>query len=70
MQFLLISLYAYLNNQILIDTRIEILNELMNFNTLRILMIAFFFLVLMNGYNFIDGVNNLSSLNFFGKHVT
>ena len=63
-QFLLISLYAYLNNQVLIDTRIEILNELMNFDALRILIIAFFFLVLINGYNFIDGVNNLSSISF------
>jgi UDP-N-acetylmuramyl pentapeptide phosphotransferase/UDP-N-acetylglucosamine-1-phosphate transferase len=63
-QFLLISFYAYLNSQILIDTRIEILNELMNFDILRILIIVFFFLVLINGYNFIDGVNNLSSINF------
>jgi len=63
-QFSLISFYVYLNSQILIDTRIEILNELMNFDILRILIIVFFFLILINGYNFIDGVNNLSSINF------
>ena len=28
------------------------------------LFISFFFLVLINGYNFIDGVNSLCPLNF------
>ena len=63
-QFILLFLYVYLNDQIIIDTRIIILNELMNFDLLRVLIITFFFLVLINGYNFIDGVNNLSSINF------
>ena len=63
-QFIALFFYVYFNNQIVIDTRIEFLNELMNFDILRILIITFFFLVLINGYNFIDGVNNLSSINF------
>ena len=63
-QFISLFFYIHLNNQIIIDTRIETLNELMNFDLLRILIITFFFLVLINGYNFIDGVNNLSSINF------
>ena len=33
-------------------------------NIFNIFIVSFFFLVLVNGYNFIDGVNNLSSLNF------
>ena len=33
-------------------------------DNLRIFIISFFFLVLINGFNFIDGVNNLCSLNF------
>ena len=63
-QFILLFVYVYINDQIIIDTRIIILNELMNFDLLRVLIITFFFLVLINGYNFIDGVNNLSSINF------
>jgi len=63
-QFISLFFYVYLNDQIIIDTRIIILNELMNFDLLRVLIITFFFLVLINGYNFIDGVNNLSSINF------
>ena len=62
--FISLFFYVYLNDQIIIDTRIIILNELMNFDLLRVLIITFFFLVLINGYNFIDGVNNLSSINF------
>ena len=63
-QFLLLLIFLYLNDNIIIDTRIEMLNDLMTNNISRILIIAFFFLVLINGFNFIDGVNNLCSLNF------
>ena len=63
-QFILLTVYLFFNSQIIIDTRIDVLNELMNNNIFRILVTSFFFLVLINGYNFIDGVNNLSSLNF------
>ena len=63
-QFILLTIYLYFNSQIIIDTRIDILSDLMNNNIFRIFITSFFFLVLINGYNFIDGVNNLSSLNF------
>jgi len=63
-QFILLIIYLYFNKQLIIDTRIDFLNELMNNNFFRIFIASFFFLVLINGYNFIDGVNNLSSLNF------
>ena len=63
-QFILLAIYLHFNSHLIIDTRIDILNELMNNNIFRIFFASFFFLVLINGYNFIDGVNNLSSLNF------
>ena len=62
----LITLLIFLNlyDSIIIDTRIEFLNNLMNEPILKVLIQSFFFLVIINGFNFIDGVNNLSSLNF------
>ena len=63
-QFFILLIFLYINNHIIIDIRIDILNYIMNNNISRIIIISFFFLVLINGFNFIDGVNNLSSLNF------
>ncbi len=64
LQFSLLFAFLILNSDITIDTRISFLNKLIEYELFRILIISFFFLVLINGYNFIDGVNNLSSLNF------
>ncbi len=62
----LTTLIFFLNfyDSIIIDTRIEFLNNLMSEPILKVLIQSFFFLVIINGFNFIDGVNNLSSLNF------
>ena len=62
-QFFLLVFFVYLNKNLQIDTRIDILNILISNEFLRLILISFFFLVLINGYNFIDGVNNLASLN-------
>ncbi|WP_435149230.1 hypothetical protein [Candidatus Pelagibacter bacterium nBUS_32] len=62
-QFFLLIIFLLFSKNFQIDTRIDFLNNLMNYEFLRILIIAFFFLVLINGFNFIDGVNNLCSLN-------
>ena len=64
MQFMILLFFLYYNKSIIIDTRIEFLNNLMINEFFRIFIISFFFLVLINGFNFIDGVNNLCSLNF------
>ena len=64
LQFFLVIIFLIFNNEIVIDTRIEFLNDLMNNQTLRVLISSFFIVVLINGFNFIDGVNNLCSLNF------
>ena len=63
-QFLLLVLFIFLDENLKIDTRIEFLNNIFENEFLRILIISFFFLVLINGYNFIDGVNVLCSLNY------
>ncbi len=63
-QFIIVFLFLFLNQDLNIDTRIGFLNELINHEYLRLITITFFFLVLINGYNFIDGVNTLASLNF------
>ena len=62
-QFLVLVLFVYFLSDLKIDFRIEMVNVIMNNNLIRIIIISFFFLVLLNGYNFIDGVNNLASLN-------
>tara|TARA_B100000902_G_C27315091_1_gene920759 strand:+ start:808 stop:1791 length:984 start_codon:yes stop_codon:yes gene_type:complete len=65
LQFLLVIIFLILIKEIKIDTRIIFLNELMNNEIIRVLICSFFIVVLINGFNFIDGVNNLCSLNFF-----
>ncbi|WP_435090554.1 hypothetical protein ACIJYE_00930 [Candidatus Pelagibacter bacterium nBUS_30] len=62
-QFSILLLFLFFNKNLQIDTRIEHLNLLMEHEVFRILIISFFLLVLINGFNFIDGTNNLCSLN-------
>ncbi len=63
-QFIVVIIFLLLIKSLQIDTRIEFLNNLMNNEIFRILITSFFIVVLINGFNFIDGVNNLCSLNF------
>ena len=63
-QFILISLLFLFNKDIFIHTRLEFIDNLMHYNLLRVILCTFFFMVLINGYNLIDGTNCLSSLNF------
>ena len=63
-QFILISILFLLNKDIFIHTRLEFIDNLMHYDLLRVLLCTFFFMVLINGYNLIDGTNCLSSLNF------
>ena len=64
LQFLLVITFLIFSKEIKIDTRIDLLNEFMDHQTTRVLVCSFFIVVLINGFNFIDGVNNLCSLNF------
>ena len=64
LQFLLISSLFFISKDIKIDTRILFINNLMDYDLARILICTFFFMVLINGFNLIDGANCLCSLNF------
>ena len=64
LQFFLAIIFLIFSKEIVIDTRIDFLNDLMNNQIFRVLITSFFIVVLINGFNFIDGVNNLCSLNF------
>jgi len=64
LQFLILLIFFSVFQEITIDLRIDLLNKLMEKNIFNILIVSFFFLILINGFNFIDGVNNLSSLNY------
>ena len=64
LQFLFISGLFFFSEDIVIDTRISLINDLMNYDLIRILLCTFFFMVLVNGFNLIDGTNCLCSLNF------
>lgn len=64
-QLILISIFVILNKNIIIDFRSEYINNFFQSNFARIFIVSFLFLVLINGFNFIDGVNTLSSLNIF-----
>ena len=63
-QLSILILFLLYNSDLNIDLRIEYLNLILQYEISRVLIISFFFLVLINGFNFIDGVNNLCVLNF------
>ena len=54
----------FINKDLEIYTRLQFLDNLMEFNYSRILISTFFFFVLINGFNLIDGTNSLCTLNF------
>ena len=64
LQIIILTIYISFQESLVLDLRINFLNTIMENDFFRILILSFFLLVLINGYNFIDGVNNLCSLNF------
>ena len=63
-QFSIISLFFFLNKDIYIITNLAFIDIFMNNELMRILLCTFFFMVLINGFNLIDGTNCLCVLNF------
>jgi len=63
-QFIFIAVVCFLDKEILINIRLDLIDNLMSHDILRILICTFFFMVLINGYNLIDGTNCLCSANF------
>ena len=64
LQLLFLSFLFFIIEDISISTRIKFVDGLMNYNLTRVLICTFFFMVLINGFNFIDGANCLCPLNF------
>ena len=64
LQIIILTIYFSLQENLTLDLRIDSLNSILEKDLFRIITLSFFLLVLVNGYNFIDGVNSLCSLNF------
>ena len=61
-QLIIVTLYIYFNNTYVNEIRISYVdNYLFNFFILKMAFTTFCVLILINGSNFIDGVNSLSS---------
>jgi len=60
LQILLILSYVVFNNVQINDTRIYLLDTILNNNFLNYFFVTFCLLVVVNGTNFIDGMNTLS----------
>ena len=63
-QLLFLSLLFSISQDIEINTRIQFMDKLMENSITRVLICTFFFMVLINGFNLIDGTNCLCSMNF------
>jgi len=63
LQFLIIAIFTLVSQDLIILTNIDQIDYLMRNGFFRILIVSFFFLVLINGYNFLDGVNLLCVVN-------
>ena len=59
LQLVIFIIFITIMNLNLIDIRIEILNELLKINFISIIFTTFCILVLVNGSNFLDGLNTL-----------
>lgn len=59
LQFLIISFYIFLIDLNIKDLRVEYLNNLLSIKYISIIFTAFCFLILINGTNFLDGLNTL-----------
>ena len=65
-QFLIVIIYIYFNDIYISELRIDYIDEnLFNQFIFKIIFSTFCILILVNGSNFIDGVNTLSSGYYF-----
>ncbi len=64
LQIIILTIFFSFQENLTLDLRIDMLNSILETDLFRIITLSFFLLVLVNGYNFIDGVNSLCSLNF------
>ena len=57
-------MFVMINFDLTVITRIKILDFLLDYTLIEKLFLCFCILIIVNGYNFIDGVNLMTSLNF------
>ena len=63
-QIIFLIVIFFITKDLTINTSLKFLDGLMVYNSSRIIICTFFFLVLINGFNLIDGTNSLCTLNF------
>ncbi len=59
LQLIIVISFVYEFNLIIFETRIELIDSLLNYNLIAFTFASFCILVLINGSNFIDGLNSL-----------
>ena len=64
-QLIVVFIFLYFNDYQILDLRIDIINNLLNYEYFNLFFMGFCFLILINGFNFIDGLNTLSFGYFF-----
>ena len=64
-QTLTVVMYIYFSNIQVVDLRSDLLNTILLNNYVNIIFLTFCFLILINGSNFIDGLNGLNLGYFF-----
>ena len=64
-QISIVLSFVILNNIQLLDTRIDILDQILEIKFINFLFVSFCILIVLNGSNFIDGLNTLNIGYFF-----
>ncbi len=59
LQLVIIIFFTELLNHRIVTTRIDVVDQILNYNFLNIIFVTFCLMVLINGANFIDGLNGL-----------
>ena len=54
-QLIVVFIFLYFNDYQILDLRIDIINNLLNYEYFNLFFMGFCFLILINGFNFIDG---------------
>tara|TARA_B110000977_G_scaffold125183_1_gene160303 strand:- start:6157 stop:7224 length:1068 start_codon:yes stop_codon:yes gene_type:complete len=62
-QILIAITYLSFNDKLNVEVQIQIIDFFLGYELFRIFFISFLLLILVNGFNFIDGTNLLASLN-------
>ena len=64
-QISIVLSFVILNNILLFDTRIDLLDQFLEIELINYLFVSFCILIVLNGSNFIDGLNTLNIGYFF-----